>query len=101
MEIRDPEPETEDVIDLDFCFLGNVQTPLTLVPGKGDSIVWEADHATIVKGTETIQVLKRNLLYFASRERKRVLPVKPLHQPAGDNPANLRLVKEQPVTPTS
>ena len=84
MDIRDAEPLTENVCDLDFIFVGNVQTAITLLLDKGDSITWTGASATIRKGLEVVTVFRAHILYYSQRSRKRLLPVKKIgpDQPA-------------------
>lgn len=74
--INEPEPETELVTDLDFVFLGPTHTTATL--RKFDTIAFEETYILITYAAgETIRVERRNLLYYSTRETKRIVSLKP------------------------
>lgn len=93
MQLKDPEPKTRLVIDVDLGFLNGVR-PLTLIPERGDSITTNPKTLLIVMkdergNVETITVERHNLLWWSERPRQQKLP----------EPKKPPVPPDQPATP--
>lgn len=78
MEITS-KPETVDALDVDFTFVGNIQSQVTLFESKGDTLdVTDTQlHIGFGSGANAIHIERRNLLFYETRKRKVELKPKP------------------------
>lgn len=75
MEVVSP-PKVRKLLEIDFVFLGDVKTGITLDEGRGDVVRANGPDLTIIlknedgSTRETIDVFARNLLYTSTRRRE-------------------------------
>lgn len=86
MEISKPAPETEDIIEFEFVFAGNIPAYYCVVPAKGETVRRTGTAVVFTRGTEVRTVYLSQVLCEAESRRTRTLPDKELKPKASTTP---------------